>query len=296
MLSFLQILRIPTKQAACHQNSQLSGCSAAARRSWVWICWVKWSVIEQVIIFVVRHEAIIAAGWLREVTLAVRLLSVRLWALALMEIVVLLVGRLLVVMMTDGAAMHASQSLITIAHAYSCPSCVLQTWWSLVVEHTGAGHVQDGARHASRLGRPRILGQFLVLLVRVHGRATRVVMTVARPVVNRRWEHNRLREILLSLMLLLLGDGRVAAFSLGSISSLLSHHHVRRLMSVLRHALLWVLHLVLDLRLGILLLGLIVFIRLSHVLGSSIGSYFEICSAHVCPPTVDVADLHSSDQ
>ena len=52
----------------------------------------------------------------------------------------------------------------------------------------------------------------------------------------------------------------------------------------------------LDLRLGVLLLRLIVFIRLSHVLGTSIGSYFEICSAHVCPPTVDVTNLHFSDQ
>lgn len=94
-----------------------------------------------------------AARRLREVSLPVRLLSVRLWALALIEIVVLLVGLLLMVVVTHWAAVHASQSLISTAHSRNS-AWVLQTGCHWVVINTGAWHVQNWAGQTSRLWRP----------------------------------------------------------------------------------------------------------------------------------------------
>lgn len=86
----------------------------------------------------------------------------------------------------------------------------------------------------------------------------------------------------------------MVALGLGSIDS--GSHDTGRLVSMLRHSLLRVLHLMLDLRLRLLLLSLVVFVSLSLVLGTSIGSNFQICCSHVGPAAVDVADLHFGDK
>lgn len=209
------------------------------------------SVFEQ-IVFAMRNFSWLATRRRsRVIALTMRVIAVRLWTLALVKVIVLL-------MVCNWMLIH-SHSLFNYLGLHA--NCRTKRGTRL--------NVQDRVfLHIWTLWRPGVLRNFLML------------RNWTASVVNSWRKHNRLLKIWFGLLLLLCGW----------------RHHTPALawLNTVRHIC----------RLGISggvleLLVLTWFLSLNliylSVLGSSVRN-FQICSSHVCSPTIDMTDLHFCNQ